>query len=183
MKADDLRPCLLLETSPANFQAWVILDNCPADREEARAICRAMAKTYGADLRSADPDHVGRLPGLTNRKPKHRQPDGQYPYVKLHRAMRRTSHFSTLSGGAVVNEPGQADAGISRSIRASGEGHSEHDYGIVCGLVAKGWPDDRITAHLLRHSPDIERRKGRYVMKYIERTIRHARTRLGIFGP
>ena len=74
LKTDDVRPCLLIETSPDNFQAWVILPDVPADRAEAKAIiCRSGAEAYRADPASAEPDHVGRLPGFTNRKPTYRQ--------------------------------------------------------------------------------------------------------------
>ncbi|MBO0935085.1 hypothetical protein J2I47_00865 [Fibrella sp. HMF5335] len=193
IKADELRPCLLLETSPGNYQAWVILAECPTDREGAKTICRAMAQTYQADLCSAEPDHVGRLPGLTNRKAKYRQANGQFPFVRLHGATHRLSHFSTPSGGCVLNDPPVPPSGttetpsyplttvsqgvqlLDRQAGTPTHSFSEHDFGIVIGLVRKGWDDDRIAAHLVAHSPNLSSRKKRYTGKYIARTIEKAR--------
>ncbi|MBO0951580.1 DNA-primase RepB domain-containing protein [Fibrella forsythiae] len=213
IKADELRPCLLLETSPANYQAWVILAHPPTDRAHAKATCRDMAQRYGADLCSAEPDHVGRLPGLTNRKAKYQLANGRYPFVRLLRATSRLSSFSTPVGGcvptasiplsqdmmasgfsdglsvpdrSVPDRSGTVAHSLSRTAQTFGRqggtgqaSHSEHDFGIVVGLVQKGWDDSRIRAHLLTHSPDLMARKGNYTDKYILRTIQAARRRGG----
>lgn len=181
IKNDDLRPCMLIETSPSNYQSWIILDQTPADRAEAKAICRSLAERYGADPGSAEPDHVGRLPGLTNRKPKHRQANGYFPFVRLCGSEHRLSTFSTLFGGGVLNN-NLPVVSESASLRHGDQhqnnvptGYSEQDFGIVVGLIRKGWDDERIEAHLLIHSPNILTRHGRYVGKYICRTIQNAR--------
>jgi hypothetical protein len=190
IKADDLRPCLLLETSPNNYQAWLILPDCPADREEAKVACRTLADRYGADLSSAEPDHVGRLPGYTNRKPRYRQPNGYYPFVLVRGAEHRLSTLFTPVGGWVLtNTVPDTPATPSRPRhypvssgqlpdrqRGTVKSESERDLGIAIGLVKKGWDDARIEAHLLAHSPDLARRKGRHLAQYIARTIQKVRS-------
>ncbi|MPR32380.1 DNA-primase RepB domain-containing protein [Salmonirosea aquatica] len=94
----ELKPCLLLETSPGNYQAWLRLREVPQTREEAVNICQELAVLLAADLGSAEPDHIGRLPGFTNRKPRHRRDDGFYPFVRLHKWENRDSDFSPLGG-------------------------------------------------------------------------------------
>ena len=189
LKADDVRPCLLIETSPDNFQAWLILPDIPADRAEAKAVCRSLAGAYRADLASAEPDHVGRLPGFTNRKPKYRQANGYFPFVKLHRAAYRLANFSTPLGGCVLtNTLPQPNGRITedyanRSQKAyrhhgvKDTSESGRDFGIVKGLLLKNWPDERIAAHLRVHSPNIAGRH-RNIDKYIATTIKNVRRTL-----
>ncbi len=180
-------PCALLETSPANFQAWLILPDVPPDRESARTTCRHLAERFGADLASAEPDHLGRVPGFTNRKEKYRQASGLFPFVTLHRWAHRTADFPPWGGRVLTNGTDSAagttcettvDSTLSPAHRDS---HSEQDFGIVIGLLRKGWTDDRIREHLLRHSPGIEQRKTRngrsHVDTYINLTIQNARRR------
>lgn len=93
-----LNPCALVETSPANYQAWLILGDVPPDRDTAKAICRELAQRFGADPAAADPDHVGRVPSFQNLKEKYYQADGRYPVVKLHRWEHRVSTFTPQGG-------------------------------------------------------------------------------------
>lgn len=177
VKVDNLRPCLLIETSPDNYQAWVILAQCPADRAEAKAVCRSLAERYGADLGSAEPDHVGRLPGLTNRKPKHRQDNGYFPFVRLCKAVHRLADISTLPGGGVLTNTGNEALLINANVKTANskkDGHSEHDFGIALGLLRRGLRVDQVTAHLLAHSPDLQARKGRNADRYVQTTIENA---------
>jgi hypothetical protein len=44
---------------------------------------KTLAYRYGADPSAADWRRFGRLPGFTNCKPKHRRPDGLFPFVRL----------------------------------------------------------------------------------------------------
>ena len=48
------------------------------------------------------PDHVGRLPGYTNRKKKYQQANGQFPFVLLHRAEHRFANLFIPQWGAVL---------------------------------------------------------------------------------
>ncbi len=168
-----LRPCMLMETSPDNFQAWLILPEQPADRDTAKAICRELAERFGADLGSAEPDHVGRLPGFTNRKEKHRMANGLFPFVQLHRHEHRVSTFYPF-GGAGVLLPERESKPNTAQRRNLGNSTSEQDFGVACGLIRAGRTDDEITAHLMATSPGLDRRKGKYALKYLQKTINNA---------
>lgn len=170
-----LQPCLILETSPNNYQAWLILSEVPADRETAKAICKELARRFGADLASAEPDHVGRLPGFTNRKEKHRLPNGLYPFVRLRRWQYRVSPFYPC-GAAVLQTPA-VDTEQAALVSPTGKGGlSEQDFGRVCWLIRKGRSDADVYEYLLQTSPNLEQRKGRrHVESYIRRTIQNAR--------
>jgi RepB DNA-primase from phage plasmid len=79
--ADGLDPAAVVMTSPDNYQAWVRIAASPIGEGLATAAARELARCYGADLAAAKWRQYGRLAGFTNRKPKHRQADGRYPFV------------------------------------------------------------------------------------------------------
>jgi len=82
LKSEGFQPCLVVQTSPNNYQAW--LDHGrKLPKELSTAVARALAERFGGDLGSADWRHFGRLSGLTNRKEKHRQPNNLFPYVRI----------------------------------------------------------------------------------------------------
>lgn len=171
-----IRPCALLETSPENYQAWVILPTSPNSREQAKAVCRELAETFGADLASAEPDHVGRLPGFTNRKEKHQQSNGLFPYVRLCRSEYRISTFYPR-GGAVLIQETQSISSYQPKFKPKNS-ESERDFGIVCGLIRQGMSDEKIFQELLDKSYNLLARKGRHANSYIARTIQKARNRI-----
>lgn len=84
MKADGLAPAAVNETSPDNFQAWVRVHDKPIPPEVATEVAADLASRYGGDPNSADWRHFGRLAGLTNAKPKHKDERGRSPYVLAH---------------------------------------------------------------------------------------------------
>lgn len=168
-----LKPCMLIETSPGNYQAWLILPETPNDRETAKAICKELAVRFGADLASAEPDHVGRVPGLYNRKEKYLEKYGEYPFIKLHKFEHRLAKFYPY-GGAVLNSPATIPL-ISDHQRIQGKSStSEQDFGVALGLIRFGKTDDEIYQHLLSTSLDLVSRKGKHVESYLRRTIRNA---------
>ncbi|GAB3962994.1 hypothetical protein GCM10028805_65220 [Spirosoma harenae] len=168
-----LKPCLLIETSPANYQAWLILPMLPVNRETAKAICQELAIQLKADPACAEPDHVGRLPGFTNRKEKYRLPNGLFPFVRLCRSAYRISSFYP-SGGAVLNHPNSAPV-TPRRHSPKEYSLSEQDFGVACGMIRAGKSDSEIMQHLLTTSPDLASRKGKYTDNYLSRTITNAR--------
>ena len=82
MSIDGYAPCALVETSPGNFQAWLKHDDIYPKRLST-FIARTLTGLFGGDPSAADWRRFGRLPGFTNCKPKHRSPDGLFPYVLL----------------------------------------------------------------------------------------------------
>jgi hypothetical protein len=84
------QPCVVVETSPNNFQAWLDHGRELDAADEATAAARVLAERFGCDKGAAGRRHAGRLAGFTNRKPSRQLPNGLFPYVKLHLGERRT---------------------------------------------------------------------------------------------
>jgi hypothetical protein len=83
MKKAGFDPAVVVETSSANYQAWVKHPE-QLGKELSTAAARALAEKFGGDRGAADWRHFGRLSGFTNRKPKHLDPaTGLYPFVRL----------------------------------------------------------------------------------------------------
>lgn len=173
-----LQPCMLVETSFGNYQAWLILADVPADRETAKAICKELAQRFGADPASAEPDHVGRLPGFTNRKLKYQLANGLYPFVQLRKAQYRVSSFHPCGGAVPTLTTGQnSRTPLHQSCNGS---LSEQDFGQACWLIRQGKSDADICDYLMRNSPNLLERKGqRYVDSYLRRTINNAHKSIG----
>jgi hypothetical protein len=74
----------IVESSPDNFQAWVRVHENRLEPKLATEVAMMLAKEYGGDPNSADWRHFGRLAGLTNAKPHHKDGNGRSPYVLAH---------------------------------------------------------------------------------------------------
>jgi hypothetical protein len=82
LAADGFTPCAVVETSPGNFQAW-LKHPVVLPKLMGTLAAKTLAYRYDADASAADWRRFGRLPGFTNCKPKHRRPDGLFPFVRL----------------------------------------------------------------------------------------------------
>jgi RepB DNA-primase from phage plasmid len=82
MRASGFAPAVVVETSPGNLQVWLNHGRV-LSRDVSSTAARSLAEKFGGDRGSADWRHFGRLAGFTNRKEKHRQEDGQFPFVRL----------------------------------------------------------------------------------------------------
>ena len=83
LQAQGHEPCVVGETSPGRWQAWIRVSHAPLLPALATRIAKRLAQIYASDPASADWRHLGRLVGFTNRKPQRRQVDGLAPWVKL----------------------------------------------------------------------------------------------------
>jgi RepB DNA-primase from phage plasmid len=80
-------PCVILETSPHNFQVW--LDHgYDLSLEDATHAAQYLAKRFGSDYGAAGRRHFSRLAGFTNRKEKHQKEDGLFPFVRREHAQK-----------------------------------------------------------------------------------------------
>ena len=75
-------PAAAIETSPANFQAWV-RHHEPLPKELGTLAAKTLAAQFCADPGAADWRRFGRAPGFTNRKPRHRSAGGLFPFARL----------------------------------------------------------------------------------------------------
>src|SRR5271156_6902273 len=82
LSSDGFNPCAVVETSAGNFQAWL---KHPAvfPKLIGTLAAQTLAGRYDADPSAADWRRFGRLPGFTNCKPKYRNADGLFPFVRL----------------------------------------------------------------------------------------------------
>jgi len=82
MKAEGFAPCVVVETSPGNFQAWLNHGRV-LPKEQSTAAAKLLAAKFGADPSSADWRHFGRLADFTNRKERYQDEGGRFPFVLL----------------------------------------------------------------------------------------------------
>ena len=121
MKADGLQPSAVIETSPGKFQAWITVsaDNLP--QPVATSLAKLITHRYRADPGSADAYHVGRLPGLRNKKYEYRGGAGDGgPLVLLRTARQEPKMPDGI--GALIKEAEQlaADRPLLSSSSARG---------------------------------------------------------------
>ena len=83
MRTDGIEPCVVVQTSPGHWQAWLHLSQDSLEPALATAVAKQLARTYGGDLASADWRHLGRLAGFTNQKPARRTRSGYPPWVTI----------------------------------------------------------------------------------------------------
>ena len=86
MRSNGHAPCVVLQTSPGNLQAWVHVSISPMEPALASGIGKRLARLYGGDTASTDWRHLGRLAGFTNQKPRRRGPSGYAPWVQIYHA-------------------------------------------------------------------------------------------------
>jgi hypothetical protein len=82
MRANGHEPCVVLQSSPGHWQAWVHVSSTPLEPVLATAVGRHLAHLYGGDRASTDWRHLGRLAGFTNQKP-HRRCSNRPPWVRI----------------------------------------------------------------------------------------------------
>jgi RepB DNA-primase from phage plasmid len=99
MRTQGHDPCVVLQTSPGNLQAWVRVSAVPIAPAAASQIGRQLAHLYGGDLASTDWRHLGRLAGFTNQKPQRRNRGSASPWVRVLHA-----HAGLAAQGAALLE-------------------------------------------------------------------------------
>ena len=208
MVRERVRPALVVETSPQNYQAWIRLSFEPIHPDIATMASKILAKRYSGDIASADFKHYGRLAGFTNTKPEYINALGQYPFVKIgarsgklaERAneilnaaqrdiqialQRLSTPFVSLDGLAHQDEDISRATSEYGSLRAPIElkyspnvNYSKLDWMVSKQMLLGGFSENAVRAALIECSPNLVERKGKYVEDYAERTARNAREAL-----
>ena len=80
MRDNGHEPCVVLQTSPSHWQAWVHVSSTALEPALATAVGRHLAHLYGGDRASTDWRHLGRLAGFTNQKPPRRSLNSYSPW-------------------------------------------------------------------------------------------------------
>jgi hypothetical protein len=194
MKDTGFAPAIVAETSPGNFQVW-LNHGRTLFRTISSAAARALAERFGGDRGSADWRHYGRLAGFTNRKEKHRQQDGRFPFVRLVHSDGEVYPKATeflhqieaqveILGREAERRRQRADIRLhpSRALKSIDDFRRDARYGgdgnridlaYAVYALSHGVPEDqvrtRIMARDLNHKGN-ERRQA----DYVDRTIRKA---------
>jgi hypothetical protein len=188
MHAEGFTPAIVVETSPANFQAWLNHGEV-LDKRTSTAAARALAERFGGDPGAADWRHFGRLAGFTNRKPSYLQANGFYPFVTVAEhcpgVYPVASHFlQTVQAApersvAEFNRRGISNGGPLRSIEAfradpkySGDGN-RIDLAFAVHAFAHGVAAKSIRAAIQTRDLSKKGPPGRQEA-YITRTIQKA---------
>jgi len=201
MRGNGHDPCVVVQTSPGRFQAWVRVSSAPLEPAVATAAGRHLAHLYGGDRASTDWRHLGRLAGFTNQKPARRTLEGYAPWVKLvHACAAFAPHGESLldlAKGAtpppaalMLIERTAADAESTKAAAAIRIYHgcmqqwrirerfpqpdwSIVDFWVARHLFALGKPAVQIQAVLRLASPHFPRRHGD-PEDYLRRTVARA---------
>jgi hypothetical protein len=88
LKSDNFTPTAVIETSPDNFHVWIAVSGVDLPIPIATTLSKLICKRYGGDVGSTDALHVGRLPGLRNKKPQYRTCDADGGPLVLLRTAR-----------------------------------------------------------------------------------------------
>lgn len=188
MHAEGFTPAIVVETSPANFQAWLNHGEV-LDKRTSSAAARDLAERFGGDPSAADWRHFGRLAGFTNRKPAHLQENGLHPFVLILQGNRRVYSMAahllqavelrSASSLVELNHYKSSTGGSLRTIKEfrtdpkyRGDGH-RIDLAFALHAFANGAESGSIRAAL--QSRDL-RKKGspQRQSAYVDRTIRKA---------
>jgi hypothetical protein len=112
LRAQGHEPCVVVETSPGRWQAWIRVSVEPLLPTLATLIAKRLTQIYGADRTSADWRHLGRLAGFTNRKPQRCGADRMAPWVRLIHARaclaRHGVAFRELAAAELVGHRGHS---------------------------------------------------------------------------
>lgn len=204
MIRERVRPALVIETSPNNFQAWVRICLGPINNQIATMAAKLLAKRYNGDSGSADFKHYGRLAGFTNVKPKHVNEQGQYPYVKVghrsgqiaergteilraaHRELKTQSR--ALSVFKMAKDIPRFQSESEEGVRAVYErlsipiemkyqpnvNYSKLDWMVTCQMLSLGYSEESIKNAIISSSKNLQERKGKYVEFYANLTVEKA---------
>lgn len=115
MQANGHQPCVVLQTSPGHFQAWIQVSAVCLEPAVATVIARQFAHIYDGDLASADWRHLGRLAGFTNQKPRRRQDNGYAPWVQLVQAQ-----VGLATNGPLLVQAAERQIRCAPTINATG---------------------------------------------------------------
>jgi hypothetical protein len=201
MKHDGLLPAVLVETSPANYQAWIRLSETLSP-QLATAAAKELALRYHGDPASADWRHYGRLAGFTNCKPSRELEDGHRPWVLCHAApgtlapagaefmrfvertlkeraevlQNKTIPFRKISGVRV--DPSIEYTRQWQNLQArygDAMDKSRADFMICCNLLLNEYSPEDVAAAARVASVSLADRKTGHETDYIMRTIKAAK--------
>ena len=194
LNAEGFTHSAVIETSPGNYQAW-LKHAQPLPKEISTLAAKLLAARFGADKGAADWRRFGRMPGFTNRKPKHQDVNGRYPFARLlacsgdtfpqaeafheelvalferQKAEQRVSRSRSFAR-AILPSPSLTLARFRSASRYAGQ-PAAADMAFAITAYAHGWSDDAISAELATNYLSRGQSRRRRDM-YIQRTLTKA---------
>ena len=196
-RADGLAPAAVLETGPANFEAWFRLGR-EVGPKTATSVAQILAARYGGDLSKADALRLGRAAGFLNRATELAGPDGRRPRVLLDEARGRVTPNAEELVAAAQERLARREAERAAADAARGDGggngrakdpraflerevariarrHGKSaDRGRTLAVAARrmalaGYPQTEVAAVLASY-PELRRRKGGVAADWARRT-------------
>jgi RepB DNA-primase from phage plasmid len=136
-----------INTSPGKYQlVWRVENVSP---EQAEALLRAMARTFGGDPAATDSTRALRIPGLKNRK---------YETEFLVKAEKHTDRVYHLLDFPLPSEPAKSDFRPRRQALGSSEprplSQSEHDWAYAKRALARGDDPEEIVRRIAAYRAD-----------------------------
>jgi|TARA_R110002050_G_scaffold174000_2_gene306952 hypothetical protein len=191
LERDGLKPAVVVETSPGNYQAWFKLGE-PVSAGLRREVARILAERYQGDPAAADGHQSGRLAGFTNPKPEYRDSRGRSPFVLLHsyfgKAINAVRELLEAASAALalrkaaitaideVTAAPKVDSDLvawwrqGHAVAPAGSSLSEVDWYLTHQALGSGCTPAGVTAALEAASD----RKGEYAADYAATTVRKA---------
>ena len=186
-RADGLAPAAVLETGPANFEAWFRLGR-EVGPKTATCVAQALAARYGGDPAKADARRLGRAAGFLNRAAELAGADGRCPRVLLdeargrvtpnaeelvaaaeerlaRREARRAAADAARGGGSGNGRAQDPRAFLEREVARIAKRHGtgvDRGRAIAAaarGMALAGYPQTEVAA-ALASCPELRRRKG-----------------------
>jgi len=189
-----------IESSPLNYQGWLKVSESPIPTETASIVGRYLARKYGADMRSSDWRHFGRLAGFTNRKPAYVDEIGQYPFVSIYdvsnkmcpnpkelfseaidehekqqaKKSRPMNYSSKLRTSSNPIEVYQTEIEVLKSFWGAKYNSSDGDWNAVLKMITSGFNANQISDVLFDKSESVAKRSVPRANDYVQRTITNA---------
>lgn len=193
MHSEGFTPAIVVETSPANFQAWLNHGEV-LDKRTSTAAARALAERFGGDPGAADWRHFGRLAGFTNRKPRYLGVCDLYPFVRVVNATRdpypaakdllaevmrkrNTIERTALPPQSIPSPCLPSISAFRQDPKYGGDGH-RIDLAFAISALTNGASEEFVRAALL--SRDLTKKgSSKRIDDYVGRTLAKARSALG----
>lgn len=202
MESEGFKLALTLESSPMNYQGWLKVSDTPLLPETASVVGQYVARKFGADMRSSDWRHFGRLAGFTNRKPGYIDDIGNYPFVNIHSVSIKTYSESEDLINSALCEYEERKASLNKfdapdspltdkdpadvylaliselkdywTEKTGRFNSSDADWKAVIKLLRLGFSKDQVSEVLLHHSESVAKRTNARAIDYINRTVLNA---------
>jgi len=157
LKQDGLNPTAVIETSLDSFQVWIAVSSDELPIPIANQLAKLLERRYSTDIGSADALHLGRLPGLRNKKAKYRSdPNDGGPLVRLRlartvpkipdgisqlidEAQRLAADRASASSSSAIGACAPTDIDPSRSRMTREEASEIYEAELRYQAMRKGW--------------------------------------------